>query len=207
MLTTLWVLSSPWMPKSKRECCIGAAGEACSSSNCCWDHLCANVMPTYPPKHSAATQGCSTVMTWISTIGSRTVRSLRMDRWIRLSRLSVNGTPAEGPLDLAVDLHIGRLRRLQAAIVVCAGCAAGWLWLGNSGAALLGLWAWSLWPRWKSQRITVRFGSLRYARFAASRVFWVERPFVAKQVFVDEVSGAQYAKLRRELKFRLGRSG
>ncbi|MCZ6709502.1 MAG: hypothetical protein O7B25_03985 [Gammaproteobacteria bacterium] len=97
---------------------------------------------------------------------------------------------------------MGRRRRIDAATVVVAGCAAGWLWLGNAGAALLGLWAWSLWPRWATQTITINYSRLRFARLGGERVFWVERRFQARQVFSDELPGARYAELRREIKSR-----
>ena len=101
---------------------------------------------------------------------------------------------------LCLQLRMGRMRRVHAAAMVAAGCAAGWMWLGNSGAALLGLWAWSAWPRWTSQRINVDRSRVRFAQLGASRVFWVERREKAQQVFADEVSPAQFAALRRELK-------
>jgi len=106
-------------------------------------------------------------------------------------------TPAK---TLSVQLTIGRLRRLQAVTVAIVGCVGGWLWLGNSGAALLGLWAWSLWPRWQERRVTVNVASLRLVRLSANRVLWVERPLRTRQIFADELSSAQYAALRRELK-------
>ncbi|MDH3644526.1 MAG: hypothetical protein OES38_20640 [Gammaproteobacteria bacterium] len=101
---------------------------------------------------------------------------------------------------LCLVLRKGRLRQLQATIMVACGLAAGWLWLDAPGAVLLGLWAWSAWPRWETASVHVRLDRLRFARLNAWRVFWVERRRPGQQVFIDELSAECYADLRRELK-------
>jgi hypothetical protein len=98
---------------------------------------------------------------------------------------------------------MGLLRRSQGALMIVAGIAIGWLWLGNAGAALFGLWAWSWFPRWTSDPIAVHLADVRYARMGAARVIWMEGPMRLQQVFVDELGGADYATLRRELKAQL----
>ena len=104
---------------------------------------------------------------------------------------------------LCLVLRKGRLRQLQAAITVACGLAAGWLWLGTPGAVLLGLWAWSAWPRWATTSVHVGLNRVRFARLNAWGVFWVERRLPGQQVFIDELSAECYAELRRELKAAL----
>ena len=165
-------------------------------------------MQIFHQKLSAALRGFSNVKTWISTTGFKAVPNRRTNHWFRLSVSSGRTTQAEEPLQRSYNLKMGRRRRIDAATMVVAGCVAGWLWLGNGGAALLGLWAWSLWPRWATRTITVNHSQLRYARLSGERVFWVERGFRARQVFSDELTVRGYAELRREIKsmFAGGRS-
>ncbi len=207
MLTAFPVVSSPWTSRQTQDCSIGAAGEAYSSSSCCLCHSCVSVMRNFPRKLSVASHGFSSLKTWISTIGFRAVPNQRTNHWPGSLRSLASTTQAETHLR-SFELKMGRLRRVYAATMVVAGCAAGWLWLGNSGAALLGLWAWSAWPRWTTRRVTIDLSRLRFARLGVKRVFWVEQPLRAQQIFADEVIGAQYAELRRLIKSKLsgGRS-
>ena len=196
------------MQGQQQDVYFGAAGAVCSNSSCCWCRSCGSVMRIFQQKFSAALRGFSNLKTWISTTGFKVVPNRRMNHWFRLSRSLARTMQTEQPLQRSYDLKMGRRRRIDAATIVVTGCAAGWLWLGSAGVALLGLWAWSRWPRWATQTITVNYSQLRYARLGSERVFWVERRFLARQVFSDELPGRRYAELRREIKsmFAGGRS-
>lgn len=105
-----------------------------------------------------------------------------------------------------LELRCGRLRRAHAIAVMLAGVAAGWLWLGNAGAGLLGLWMWSgHWRDWRGGTRSLRIGldDLRYLRLSAHRVMGVARGWQTWQVFSDELAAAEYARLRRRLKANL----
>lgn len=102
---------------------------------------------------------------------------------------------------LRVAIEVGLLRRLHAACVLLSAVAAGWLWLRGSGAALLGLWVWSWWPRERGLQMVVRRARLRLVRLNPWRAYWVESPVRVGQVFRDELSPEQFARLSRQLKW------
>ncbi len=80
---------------------------------------------------------------------------------------------------------------------------AGWLWLGNAGAALLGLWIWANhWPEYRggTRRLCIALEDLRTVRLGAYRVLLVRGGFQTAEIFVDELAPAEFARLRRELK-------
>ena len=104
---------------------------------------------------------------------------------------------------IAIELSYGRLRRVYIVGVLLAGVVAGWLWFGNAGAGLFGLWMWSgHWQDWHggSRSLTIVLDDLRYVRLSAHRVLCVSGILQACEIFSDELEAAEYARLRRELK-------
>ena len=95
------------------------------------------------------------------------------------------------------------MRRAYTLAVLLAGIAAGWLWLGNAGAGLLGLWLWAgHWQGWRggTHQVHVVLQELRLVRLSPHRVMGMGRGWRTWEVFSDELDADQYACLRRALK-------
>jgi hypothetical protein len=94
--------------------------------------------------------------------------------------------------------------------VLLVGLSAGWLWFGNAGAGLLGLWLWSgHWRDWCGgvRPFTLCLDDLRYARVGTHRVLCFTRGWQVHEVFADELDADAYAALRRRLKAWFRTSG
>ncbi|MCZ6657186.1 MAG: hypothetical protein O7C67_07810 [Gammaproteobacteria bacterium] len=93
----------------------------------------------------------------------------------------------------------GRLRRLESFAYVLAAFFGGWIWFGNTGAALLGMWACVGWPRSViALQLPDHPTRVKLGRFA---ITWSEGfgGFQNRQrLFRDEASLEEYARLRRE---------
>ena len=102
----------------------------------------------------------------------------------------------------------GRLRRLESFAYVLAALFGGWIWFGNTGAALLGMWAYAGWPRSViALQLPDRPTRVKLGRFA---ITWSEGfgGFQNRQrLFRDEASPEEYARLRRELMRNVSRPG
>jgi hypothetical protein len=97
-------------------------------------------------------------------------------------------------------VETGRLRRLELAAVTALAAAAGWMWLGFSGLALVALWARTQWPMPRFVRHELDARCVRVVRLGVVRVRWVEGWFAGREVFSDEIDPAEFAALRRFLK-------
>ena len=99
-------------------------------------------------------------------------------------------------------VRVGRLRRLEWLLHLAVALVGGWLWFGNAGAALLGLWVYGWRP---AAELCVAFPQqvrrVKLSRLAIT-VHWGWR---SARVFRDELQEEDYARLRRELKASLAR--
>ncbi len=101
----------------------------------------------------------------------------------------------------------GRLRRLELAAVVTLAGAAGWMWLGASGLALVLLWARTQWPLPALVCHEIGARRVRVVRLGVVRVSWVEGWCSGGEVFADEIDPAEFAALRRFLKAAVREGG
>lgn len=96
------------------------------------------------------------------------------------------------------------MRRLYTSFGDIVGIGAGWAWLGNAGAGLLALWILAVqqdvWDR-RPRQLRVDLARLRSVRLGRWRVVCTERWWRGIEVFADELPPADYARLRRELKW------
>jgi hypothetical protein len=97
----------------------------------------------------------------------------------------------------------GRLRFWRHLALMLPVAAAGWTWFGWSGSVPLLLWWWQRRPRPAATAWHVDLGQVRRARLGP----WRLRLFFAEQesleIFSDELSPCDLARLRRELKYQL----
>lgn len=95
-----------------------------------------------------------------------------------------------------------RLRWLAWALQLAVALAGGWIWFGNAGAALLGLWAY-LWRPPARLRVEIR-PPVRWVRLSPHALTcscgpgWIGRRTV--RIYRDEMQPEAFARLRRELK-------
>ena len=95
-----------------------------------------------------------------------------------------------------------RLRWLAWALQLAVAVAGGWIWFGNAGAALLGLWAY-LWRPPERLRVEIR-PPVRWVRLSPRAITcscgpgWIGRRTVC--IYRDEMEPEAFARLRRELK-------
>ncbi len=104
---------------------------------------------------------------------------------------------------ISLEITCGRRRRVAYGLYVFVALGGAYVWLGNSGFALVGLWAYSHWPRWQTRRYewspaevdTVwLWGNTLAVRLYGGATFWV---------FADELSHAEFARVRRRLKSQI----
>jgi hypothetical protein len=98
----------------------------------------------------------------------------------------------------------GRLRRWRHGLLLVLLVAGGFGWFGWVGLVPLVVWWWHVRPRHVAGCWEVDVGDLRGARFGAWRVLLIFRHRPRLEIFSDEVSPADLAGLRREVKARLG---
>ena len=98
---------------------------------------------------------------------------------------------------VAITVEAGRLRRLEWLLHLVVAMAGGWVWFGNAGAALLGLWVYGWRPR-RTVRVTIpdRPRRIKLSRFAVT-AYWGWR---SARIYRDEMGEEEYARLRRDLK-------
>jgi len=75
----------------------------------------------------------------------------------------------------------------------------GWIWFGNSGLGLLGLWSYLHYPRRKVRHLVIDLSQLRAARLEPLRICLRFRTWRVEEIFRDEVSEREWAALRRVL--------
>ena len=80
---------------------------------------------------------------------------------------------------MRIVVETGRLRRLAWMLYLAVAVLGGWVWFGNAGAALLGLWVTS----WKPGREIVvtlpdRVRRIKLSRFAVT-VYWGAKAHVS----------------------------
>lgn len=82
-------------------------------------------------------------------------------------------------------------------LLLAAGAS---VWFGNAGLGLLLLWGSATWPRWKCQVITIPLAEVREIWLYTATL--VVREWNGRLVLVcrDELSAAEYARVRRILK-------
>lgn len=95
-----------------------------------------------------------------------------------------------------------RLRWLAWTLQLAVALAGGWIWFGNAGAALLGLWV-SLWrpPRQLHVEIPQQVHWVRlspYALTCGGGPSWLRRRTL--RIYRDEMPAEAFAQLRRQLK-------
>lgn len=99
-----------------------------------------------------------------------------------------------------ITVATGRLRRLEWLLQLAVAMAGGWLWFGNAGAALLGLWVYGWRP---GRRITVTLPAqvrrIKLSRFSVT-LYW---GLHSSRIYRDELGEEEFARLRRELKLRV----
>lgn len=98
---------------------------------------------------------------------------------------------------MQISIEAGRLRRLEWLLHLAVGMAGGWIWFGNAGAALLGLWVFG-WRPAGSMLVTlpVRVRRVKLSRFALT----VYSGCHSARIFRDELQEEEFARLRRTLK-------
>jgi hypothetical protein len=101
---------------------------------------------------------------------------------------------------ILLEFETGRLRRLEVAGIATLAAAAGWMWLGASGLALVVLWFRARWPLPDVVRYQLDARRVRLVSLGVVRVRWTEGWFKAGEVFSDEIDPADFAALRRFLK-------
>ena len=94
----------------------------------------------------------------------------------------------------------GRLRRLEWLIQLVVAMAGGWIWFGNAGAALLGLWVYG-WRPGRPIAVTLpdRVRRIKLSRFSVT-IYWGLR---SARIYRDELEEEEFARLRRELKAKV----
>jgi len=106
---------------------------------------------------------------------------------------------------MVVDLQYGWRRRLEAGLIICAAFLAGWLLVGNAGAALLGLWSTRFWPRTEGERLEIDPDLIRWGRLHHWRIAYAQG-FGVQSIFRGEVSDSDYAAVCRLLKTEIRRA-
>ena len=95
----------------------------------------------------------------------------------------------------------GRLRRLEWLLHLAVAMTGGWVWFGNAGAALLGLWVYGWKPRQPvAVLLPARVRRIKLSRFAVT-AYWGLR---SARIYRDELEEEEFARLRRELKASVG---
>ena len=103
----------------------------------------------------------------------------------------------------------GRRRWLAWALQLAVALAGGWLWFGNAGAALLGLWAY-LWRPAAQLMVEIRL-PVHWVRLSPYAITcrcgggWLARRTV--RIYRDEMPREDFAGLRRRLKDASARQG
>jgi hypothetical protein len=110
--------------------------------------------------------------------------------------------PFERPIRL--ERRSGRLREWRHCCLLVPLLAGGWGWFGWTGLVPLVVWWWYVRPRQVADCWAVDLGDLRGARFGAWRVLLTFRNSDPLEIFSDELTPADRATLRREVKARLG---
>jgi hypothetical protein len=111
---------------------------------------------------------------------------------------------ASAPLtpQLRIEPRCGRLRRWRHRLLLIPILAGGWWWLGASGALPLLLWGWHVRPR----RIPVwscHVDQIRAADFGSWSTTIRCRGAPPLEVFHDEITAAELARLRRDVRAAL----
>lgn len=103
----------------------------------------------------------------------------------------------------------GRRRWLAWALQLAVALAGGWIWFGNAGAALLGLWAY-LWRPAAQLTVEIR-PPVHWVRLSPHAITcrcgrgWLARRTV--RIYKDEMPREAFAGLRRRLKDASVRQG
>lgn len=103
----------------------------------------------------------------------------------------------------------GRMRWLAWALQLAVALAGGWIWFGNAGAALLGLWAY-LWRPAAQLTVEIR-PPVHWVRLSPRAITcrcgrgWLTRRTV--RIYRDEMPREAFAGLRRRLKDASARQG
>jgi len=85
-------------------------------------------------------------------------------------------------------------------IIALTSLYGGWIWFGNSGLGLLGLWSYLNYPRATVRHLVIDFSRLRAVRLEPLRICLRLSLWHVEEIFRDEVSDLQWAALRRTLK-------
>lgn len=99
-----------------------------------------------------------------------------------------------------------RLRWRAWTLQLAVALAGGWIWFGNAGAALLGLWV-CLWLPPKEMLVEIPL-QVRWVRLSAQAVtcrggsVWFRRRTL--RIYRDEMPAEAFAQLRRQLKDAAG---
>ncbi len=98
---------------------------------------------------------------------------------------------------MRISVEPGRGRRLEWWLHLMVGTLGGWLWLGNSGAALMALWIYGQRPP-KTLLITlpVRIRRVKLSQTALTAYWGLH----SARIFRDELDEEEFARLRRRLK-------
>ncbi|MCZ6643184.1 MAG: hypothetical protein O7F71_16535 [Gammaproteobacteria bacterium] len=105
---------------------------------------------------------------------------------------------------MVVELRYGWRRRLDAGLLIGIALIAGWLLLGNAGAAILGLWSFQFWPRTDGERLEIDPDLIRWGRLHSGRIAYAEA-FRVQSIFRGEISDSEYAAVCRLLKSEIRR--
>lgn len=102
-------------------------------------------------------------------------------------------------MKLVVEIRYGWRRKAEAALIIACAFVAGWLWLGNAGAVVLGLWSRQFWPCPHGERLSIDPLGVRWARIRRWRIAYAEGLHV-QAIFRGEISDHEYAAVCRLLK-------
>lgn len=110
--------------------------------------------------------------------------------------------PTSAP-PIRLDRHPGRLRGLRHLALLGPALLGAWVWLGLSGAIPVLVWWWHIRPRVEVGPWLLDLSSVKDARLGPWRVRLVLAGGSVREVFRDELSAGDLARLRRLVKFHL----
>lgn len=111
----------------------------------------------------------------------------------------------EGPAQLlSLPRRPGRLRRWRHLVLLLPAAAAGWAWYGWVGSVPLLMWWWHRRPRYAAGGAwQIDLDQVRRARLGPWRLQIGFAHQNSLEIFADELSQRDLARLRRELKYQL----
>jgi hypothetical protein len=113
---------------------------------------------------------------------------------------SPSSAPPTDPNLLRLPRQRGRLRGRRHLVLAVPAALAGWGWLGPEGLVLAMLWWWHRRPEHcRAAEWRIDLGDVRAVRLGRWRVRVLLRGGEALEIFADEVSAGDLARLRRSL--------